>query len=52
MTKNIRVVVDGNPSLLEVLREQLDPYKYQISGCGEAACGACKVLINGTPTPG
>jgi len=48
--KDYTVVVDGNPSLLEVLREQLDltGTKY---GCGEAACGACKVLINGTPTP-
>jgi aerobic-type carbon monoxide dehydrogenase small subunit (CoxS/CutS family) len=44
------VDVQGNPSLLEVLREQLDltGTKY---GCGEAACGACKVLVNGTPTP-
>jgi len=44
------VVVNNNPNLLEVLREQLDltGTKY---GCGEAACGACKVLINGTPTP-
>src|SRR5690606_23427488 len=33
-------------SLLEVLREQLDltGAKY---GCGEGACGACKVLVNG-----
>lgn len=48
--KEYTVEVDGNPSLLEVLREQLDltGTKY---GCGEAACGACKVLINGTPTP-
>lgn len=44
------VDVDGNPSLLEVLREQLQltGTKY---GCGEAACGACKVLVNGSPTP-
>ncbi|SHN28771.1 carbon-monoxide dehydrogenase small subunit [Cyclobacterium lianum] len=48
--KEYTVEVDGNPSLLEVLREQLDltGTKY---GCGEAACGACKVLVNGVPTP-
>src|SRR5690606_8456231 len=42
------VSIQGNPSLLEVLREQLDltGTKY---GCGEGACGACKVLINGSP---
>ena len=39
-----------NPSLLEVLRGQLNltGTKY---GCGEGACGACKVLINGNPLP-
>jgi aerobic-type carbon monoxide dehydrogenase small subunit (CoxS/CutS family) len=44
------VEVNGNPSLLEVLREQLDltGAKY---GCGEGACGACKVLVNGAPVP-
>lgn len=44
------VKVNGNPSLMEVLREQLDltGTKY---GCGEGACGACKVLLNGSPIP-
>ncbi len=44
------IKVNGNPSLLDVLREQLEltGTKY---GCGEGACGACKVLLNGTPAP-
>jgi aerobic-type carbon monoxide dehydrogenase small subunit (CoxS/CutS family) len=48
--KERTVEVSGNPSLLEVLREQLDltGAKY---GCGEGACGACKVLVNGAPVP-
>ncbi|MEJ1239399.1 (2Fe-2S)-binding protein [Chryseolinea sp. T2] len=44
--------VDAQPddSLLSVLREDLDltGSKY---GCGEGACGACKVLINDVATP-
>jgi aerobic-type carbon monoxide dehydrogenase small subunit (CoxS/CutS family) len=48
--KEHTVEVTGNPSLLEVLREQLDltGAKY---GCGEGACGACKVLVNGSVVP-
>ena len=48
--KELTVEVTGNPSLLEVLREQLDltGAKY---GCGEGACGACKVLVNGSAVP-
>ena len=44
--------VDAQPddSLLSVLREDLDltGTKY---GCGEGACGACKVLIDDVATP-
>ena len=48
--KEYLVDVANNPSLLEVLRDQLDftGTKY---GCGEGACGACKVLVNENPTP-
>ncbi|MDO6437591.1 (2Fe-2S)-binding protein [Cyclobacterium sp. 1_MG-2023] len=48
--KEYLVEAAGNPSLLEVLRDQLNltGTKY---GCGEGACGACKVLINDTPLP-
>jgi len=44
------VTVDPGVELLYVLRNYLDltGTKY---GCGEGACGACTVLINGTPSP-
>lgn len=44
------VEVDGNPMLLEVIREQLEltGTKY---GCGEAVCGACRVMVNGSTVP-
>lgn len=44
------VTVDPDDELLTVLRNYLGltGSKY---GCGEGACGACMVLINGTATP-
>ena len=45
----MKLLVEPGDALLTVLREQpqINRAKY---GCGEGACGACTVLINGAAT--
>ena len=47
--KSVQIAVDGERSLLSVLRDDLDltGSKY---GCGEGQCGACSVLLDGVLT--
>src|SRR4030042_897813 len=46
--ENLRVSVDGNQTLLEVLRDQLGLTGVK-RGCDQGDCGACTVLLDGQP---
>ncbi len=46
--ENVSVSVDGNQTLLEVLRDQLGLTGVK-RGCDQGDCGACTVLLDGQP---
>lgn len=46
--RDIPLQADGERSLLGILREELG-YTGCKAGCGEGQCGACTVLVDGTP---
>ncbi len=46
--KNFRLDLEAETSLLTVLRDHLD-FTGSKYGCGEGQCGACTVLVNGSP---